>query len=462
MRASTARLLFLSASLMSLGPALPPVRAALPEPPTLSEALMQGPVERDGGTYYEINYTGSNRPGELIYDSKFTLWLPAGVKDLRGVIVHVHGCGINPSRFGHMAAYDLHWQTLARKWDCALLAPSFIMTKPDDICGKWCDPRNGSDKVFLQALIDLASRSHHAELARVPWILWGHSGGGNWISIMQMLHPERIAALYFRSGSSYLAWSQGNLPKVEIPDAALEIPMMCNVGAKERGDPKYNGGWENPYTMFKAYRAKGAPIGFAPDPLTVHACGDSRYLAIPFFDACLALRLPERGTDPTRLKKLDRARSWIGTALGHDAVPADQFTGQIADSVWLPNAEVARVWQEFVQTGEPTDTTPPPAPVQVRAQASADAKAVIVTWQAEIDFESGLQQFIIERDGREIGRVPEKLSTRNGRGLYQSMSSWDTPEQMAPEMKFTDQTAGASAAAHYHVIAVNSAGLRSR
>jgi hypothetical protein len=40
--------------------------------------------------------------------------------------------------------------------------------------------------------------------------------------------------------------------------------------------------------MFKAYRAKSAPIGFAPDPLTSHQCGDQRYAAIAFFDACLA------------------------------------------------------------------------------------------------------------------------------------------------------------------------------
>jgi 2-keto-4-pentenoate hydratase len=34
--------------------------------------------------------------------------------------------------------------------------------------------------------------------------------------------------------------------------------------------------------MFKAYRAKGAPIGFAPDPLTSHQCGDQRYAALAF------------------------------------------------------------------------------------------------------------------------------------------------------------------------------------
>jgi len=33
---------------------------------------------------------------------------------------------------------------------------------------------------------------------------------------------------------------------------------------------------------FEEYRPHGAPIGIAPDPLTVHECGDSRYLAIPF------------------------------------------------------------------------------------------------------------------------------------------------------------------------------------
>ena len=71
---------------------------------------------------------------------------------------------------------------------------------------------------------------------------------------------------------------------------------MCNPGVKEKPD----GPWTGTLATFQEYRAKGAPIGFAPDPRTGHECGDCRYLAIPFFDACLAMRLAGQGAARTR------------------------------------------------------------------------------------------------------------------------------------------------------------------
>jgi len=60
-------------------------------------------------------------------DSLFhlTFWIPAGVKKLRGVIVHQHGCGEGSCKSGLTGAYDLHWQALAKKHACALLSPTY-------------------------------------------------------------------------------------------------------------------------------------------------------------------------------------------------------------------------------------------------------------------------------------------------------------------------------------------------
>ena len=62
------------------------------------------------------------------------------VKSLRGVIVHQHGCGEGSCKSGLTGAYDLHWQALAKKHDCALLAPSYEQPEKAD-CQMWCDPR---------------------------------------------------------------------------------------------------------------------------------------------------------------------------------------------------------------------------------------------------------------------------------------------------------------------------------
>ena len=70
--------------------------------------------------YYRVRYEASTQPGELIFPVNYTIWIPSGVKQLRGVIVHQHGCGEGSCKSGLTGAYDLHWQALAKKHDCAL------------------------------------------------------------------------------------------------------------------------------------------------------------------------------------------------------------------------------------------------------------------------------------------------------------------------------------------------------
>ncbi len=77
------------------------------------------------GPYYEVKYEASTAEGELQMPVTYTVWLPPEVKTLRGVIVHQHGCGTGACQGGATAAYDLHWQELARRYDCALLGPSY-------------------------------------------------------------------------------------------------------------------------------------------------------------------------------------------------------------------------------------------------------------------------------------------------------------------------------------------------
>jgi len=406
------------------------------------------------GQYFTVEYPPSDKPGELIYGVTYTVWLPEDVKQVRGVIVHQHGCGEGACKGGATAAYDLHWQALAKKHGCALLGPSYHQPEGKD-CRMWCDPRNGSEKTFLRCLDDLAAKSSHPELAKAPWCLWGHSGGGFWSSILQTQHLERIVAIWFRSGTAYATWEKGEIPKPELPEAMFGIPMMCNPGAKENGDKRFNGAWTGSLAMFHAYRSKGAPIGFAPDPLTSHQCGDSRYLAIPFFDACLGLRLPESGH---ALRKVDVSKGWLAPLLGSSAQSAADFKGKVEESVWLPGEKVAQSWSEYVKTGSTTDTTAPPAPTNLVTVRTGSGYHI--TWDAEADFESGIQQFIIARDGREVGRVPAKPVGKFGRPLFQSMSYHDTPETPLPEMKFLD--AEAPEKATYTVTSVNSLGLTSK
>ena len=402
------------------------------------------------GQYVEVAYPPSATPGELQFGVTYTLWVPDGVKKLRGVIVHQHGCGSGACKGGATAAYDLHWQALAKKWDCALMGPSYQQEDKQD-CKLWCDPRNGSERAFLRSLVDLGAKSGHPEIETAPWCLWGHSGGGTWSSLMQLLHPDRIVAVWLRSGTGYSSW------KEEVADAVYAVPVMCNPGAKENGDKRFNGAYTGTLAMFQAYRAKGAPIGFAPDPRTAHETGDSRYLAVPFFDACLAMRLP--GADG-KLRPVDLKASWLAAPLSGTASPASAYAGKPEEAVWLPNESVAKAWAEYVKTGATGDATPPAAATGLKAEAKLDG-TIELTWSAEADFESGIKAFVIQRDGKDLGQLPEKPVGKFGRPLFQSMSYHDTPEKPLPEMRFVDRAPVAGTKHEYCVIVVNGVDLRS-
>jgi hypothetical protein len=135
--------------------------------------LGQVTLARAGGNYLKLDYPASTNINELQTPVTYTLWIPDGFSHLRGVIVHQHGAGTTASIEGSTAAYDLHWQALAAKWDCALLGPSYHVSneKIDLSPGGselWFDPRHGSQKTFLRALSEFAAKSGHSELETVP------------------------------------------------------------------------------------------------------------------------------------------------------------------------------------------------------------------------------------------------------------------------------------------------------
>jgi pimeloyl-ACP methyl ester carboxylesterase len=408
--------------------------------------------------YFRVRYEASTQPGELIFPVNYTIWVPPGVKTVRGVVVHQHGCGEGSCKSGLTGAFDLHWQALAKKHDCALLSPAYEQPEGAE-CQMWCDPRNGSSAAFQRALADLGTQSGHPELATVPWALWGHSGGGHWAGGMALLHPERVAAAWLRSGVPLLTSNpdRSSIKVHTIPDAALAVPLMCNPGTKEGvtvKEGRFAGVWPANEAFFTAVRGKGGLIGVAVDPLTAHECGNQRYMAIAWLDACLAARLPEKSGDP--LRAMAAGDAWLAPLLGTTPAAAASFSGDPKKAVWLPNAAVAKLWAHYVKdTGLP-DTTPPPAPADVKVQGK------VVTWEATADLESGLARFVIERDDQEIGSVPEEPKNPFGRPLFQGLQYSDTPVQPLTAMSFTDEKAESGKKHQYRVIAVNTAGLRSK
>jgi len=408
--------------------------------------------------YYRVRYEASAAPGGLIFPVNYTIWIPPGVARLRGVVVHQHGCGEGSCRSGLTGAYDWHWQALALRHECALLSPAYEQPEKAD-CQMWCDPRNGSGAAFLRCLCELAEKTGHPELATVPWALWGHSGGGHWAGGMLLLHPERVAAAWLRSGVPLLREDLAR-PAIKphvLPQAALRVPVMCNLGTKEGvtvKDDRFAGVWPANQAFFEALRSAGGLVGVAVDPLSSHECGNQRYLAIPWFDACLAGRLPPRQGEP--LREMPAETAHLAEPTGTVAVPAADFSGAALKAAWLPSATIAKAWMQYVTDTAVSDDTPPPAPANVRINGNE------LSWQAQADLESGLRGFIIERDGQFLAQVPEAGTNPFGRPVFQNLQYSDTPAFPLILPRYVDATARPGAKHVYRVTAVNTWGLKSK
>ncbi|QDS93738.1 hypothetical protein FF011L_25110 [Roseimaritima multifibrata] len=435
---------------------LPFAAVAFAQQPPYDQAPLAEPP------YYQVRYEASEKPGELIYPVVYTVWIPADVKTLKGVIVHQHGCGEGSCKSGQTGAYDLHWQALARRHQCALLSPAYEQPEGTD-CQMWCDPRNGSDATFQQALADLGKTTGHPELNEVPWALWGHSGGGHWAGGMSLLHPERVAAAWLRSGVPYLQPVEGrDIKPYTVSADALAVPRMCNLGTKEgvtvKGD-RFAGVWPSNQTFFEAMRKQNALIGIAVDPLTAHECGNQRYLAILWLDACLTARLPKEPGQP--LLPIDSDKAWLATTPTDSETvtkpfPASGFSGDLEETVWLPNERVAKAWQRYGADTQIVDSTPPPAPRRLRIEGGQ------LVWDADADLESGISHFVITKDGVSIGSVPEKPKNSFGRPLFQGLQYSDTPALPLAEMRFTLPSQTTHDVDQYQVHAVNTVGLTSK
>jgi hypothetical protein len=232
---------------------------------------------------------------------------------------------------------------------------------------------------------------------------------------------------------------------------------MGNAGVKEQE----RGAYTTTLARVREYRSNGGPAGFAPDPRTGHETGDSRYLAIPFLDACLAMRLPAKDSNSQNLMPVDMSKGWLAPFLSQAALPASAYKGNPLEAAWLPDEQVARIWIEYVKNGTVADVTPPLPPFNVRVTSRGSAGNEI-TRDAEADFESGIGGFFVIRDNRTLVRLPAMTPpVVYGRPLFQGLSYHDTPDWQPQEMRYLDVSAKPGEKHTYSILLVNGAGVPS-
>jgi poly(3-hydroxybutyrate) depolymerase len=376
------------------------------------------------------------KQGKMIDDANFYCWVPENVKTLRCIIVHLHGC----TREGDAKPMmdDLQWKALAKKWNSVLVAPSFV-TGGNSQCSNWYDIKNGSGNTYLEMLDSLALRTGHKEIRRIPWALWGHSGGAIWITAMTGKYPERVAAAIAQSGFTDIADN----------DAALKVPVLHHNG---RQDILHNEG-----QVLKGRKA-GALWAHAINPNTVtnmdgHQVHDMRFLAIPWLDVCLESRLLRAGR--SKLKPMKTSDAWLGIKSTGTIAPDNTFAGDKSETSWFPNKILAEKWVEYMAKGTVTDATPPPAPYDLKGTFAKNQ--VTLTWNAEADVESGLQTFIVYRNGSLIQNIRYTNVTRYSSTMgYQRWNDGDQASPSpAPAMTFIDTDVNDSGTYVYEVCSVN-------
>lgn len=390
----------------------------------------------DPDSIYEFSIP---KQGNMIGDATCYAWIPEDVGVIRSVIVHLHGC----TREGdaRQMMYDVQWRALAKKWHSVLLAPAFVTGGNSKTCVNWYDPDNGSGAVFFQMLDTLAARARHPEINIVPWALWGHSGGSIWITSMTGKYPQRVA----------VAVAQSCGVDISKVNDALNVPVLHHNGIEDI--------CHNNAELFSNGRRRGALWAHAVNPVVKspmdgHQVHDLRFLAIPWIDACFSMRLPDKPGE-SALKQMDTSAAWLGDTATRAIASAVEYRGDKGSACWFPNQTLAVKWKEYMEKGTITDNTAPPAPRNVKA--SFNAGSIMLTWNADADLESGLKTFIVYRNGKKLQQIEYKTKTIfSDQTGYQRWNDGDQPAPVpAPEMSFTDQTAGTGKKYSYQVCSVN-------
>ncbi|MFT4019394.1 MAG: alpha/beta hydrolase [Agriterribacter sp.] len=348
------------------------------------------------GTIYVI-LQKSNR---YTFDSaRYTIFIPANTPELQSVFVHQHGCTMEGR--GSATAYDVQYQAFAKKWKLAVVGADLYSAKGN--CHDWRNAESGSGESLIKSLQEIGTQSGHPELATLPWLLLGHSGGGYWALSMLRMYPERILGIFGYSP----AFEPGAYPK-----AALKVPVMMRH-AGPVGDACC---WQTSIKEFHKLRSAGGYTSIAYTPYQNHNFSYVRYIAIPFFEAVMKQRLSvSAGPSYTAMRNMDSTKAWLGDTVSYNIYKAAAYPGNKLSAAWLPDSITATKWREYVITGTVIDRTPPPAPygVQIRRRHNV---TIELTWKADADIESGISHFNIYKDNQLIGRFPNA-------GFYQQFNT---------------------------------------
>ena len=346
----------------------------------------------NNGSYYQTSIEGIEKSKYLSAD--YRIWIPKDIQNVRGLIVKQHGCGSESGSRGLNHANDVQWQALALKHQFALMGTKLPAEYP--MCSNKAIADRAAENTFLKAISILAEKTNHPELNKVPWVMWGHSGGADWGTQMLKFYPQRTIAVInvhaggIRSTSGNSEILNLNLNS-KLASALLQVPVLWLVGEK---DSYIEESIDLPKAIFNKFNRENALWTLAIGKKTGHETGNTRFLAIPYLDAVITARMGEEN----QLRPINPNSGWLGNIATHEIVPATKYIKNFADKVWLPNKETALKWKEHIVYDRISPFRKLNAPTNVTV-TDVSLTEKIIKWDFVPDLENGLPDFRIYRNG---------------------------------------------------------------
>lgn len=248
-----------------------------------------------------------------------SVWIPAGVKTVRGALCNPFSKGDNVSA---------HWQVACKNWRFAYVQTDFDAVKKEEFT------------LLTKGLAELAGKTGHPELEHMPLCFTGMSRGGGMSMQLAELMPERTLA------SVPVCLEVG--PSSE---ATRRIPVLTIFGEKD-------GSQMNKLLMrLPVERKQDARYAIAVQWGKGHEFARANNLSFIFLDDVISLRLPkqEDATKPGKLAEIPLEAGWLGdpSTWGKDGrrpqiAPWKDFKGTRDEACWFPTQRTAAVWQAFV------------------------------------------------------------------------------------------------------------------
>jgi hypothetical protein len=275
-------------------------------------------------------------PGKNFEKAFFQLWYPEEARNISGIIVLMPGSNSD----GRFLCEDFQWQQLAKKLNFALVGCYFTDYQGDEMMiEKYVNVKEGSGQALLDAISHFAEKSGHPELANAPFLLWGHSAGGEFNFEFVCWKPGRVIAFVVNKGGFYYT--------ALAPAEARNVPGIFFTGEKDLDERK-----DIIKGIYYMNRRAGAFWTFAEEPGAGHEIGQTQKLSELFFTEVVSLRMKASSKDLkdlSQLKSISADYSYIGDTENQTIRRFSENHNYGSHECWLVNSDFADAWLSFIK-----------------------------------------------------------------------------------------------------------------